>query len=67
MTAVRCRRELELGFGGAVCASVGRRFIADLVRTEPRQSPKAHAISNFAIEPHRTAAKLARRKSKFTL
>ena len=29
--------------------------------------PKTHAISNFAIKPHRTAAKLARRKSKFTL
>jgi len=37
------------------------------VRTEPRQSPKTHAIANFAIKPHRTAAKLARRKSKFTL
>ncbi|WP_297989216.1 hypothetical protein [uncultured Campylobacter sp.] len=30
-------------------------------------SPKAHAITNFAIEPHRTAGKLARQKYKFTL
>ncbi len=36
MIAVRCRGgKLELGFGDA-CASVGRGFIADLVRTEPR-------------------------------
>lgn len=56
MNAVRCRGgKLELGFGSCLCVSRAqfyRRLPFASSYTEPRQSPKTHAIASFAIKPY---------------